>query len=81
MKPVAEQNMSMSELNDSAARMGLTKTEMNVGGVSIPTLRGSWQKKIRKEDDDGGFVTAFKDYDLIRMLPHAAINLKQCELL
>jgi hypothetical protein len=79
MKPVVEQNMSMSELNESAARMGLTDIEMNVGGVSIPILRGTWQKKIRKDDDEGGFVTSFKDFNLIRMLPHSAIHLKQCE--
>jgi hypothetical protein len=46
MKSVAEQKMSMSELNDSTARMGLTDDiKMNVGGVSIPILQGSWQKK------------------------------------
>jgi hypothetical protein len=38
MKPVAEQNMTMKKLHDSAARMGLTDIEMNVGGVSIPIL-------------------------------------------
>jgi hypothetical protein len=81
MKPIAEQNISMNELNESAARMGLTDIQMNVGGVSIPILRGSWQKKIRKEDDEGGFVTTFKDFNLVRMLPHSAIHLKQCELL
>jgi hypothetical protein len=81
MKPAAQQSMSMEDLNESAARMGLIDNQMNVGGVSIPILRGSWQKKIRKEDDEGGFVTTFKDYNLIRMLPHSAIHLKQCELL
>jgi hypothetical protein len=45
MKTVPEQNLSMNKLNESAARMGLTDDiEMNVGGVSIPILRGSWQK-------------------------------------
>jgi hypothetical protein len=81
MKPAAQENISMADLNESAAKMGLTDIQMNVGGVSIPILRGSWQKKIRKEDDEGGFVTTFQDYNLIRMLPHAAIHLKQCELL
>jgi hypothetical protein len=81
MKPAAHHNMSMADLNKSAARMGLTDIQMNVGGVSVPILRGSWQKKIRKEDDEGGFVTTFKDYNLIQILPHAAIHLKQCELL
>jgi hypothetical protein len=81
MKTVPEQNVSMNKLNESAARMGLNGIQTNVGGVSIPILRGSWQKKIRKEDDEGGFVTTFKDYNLIRMLPHSAIHLKQYELL
>jgi hypothetical protein len=79
MKPSAQQNMSMTELNESAARMGLNDHAMNVGGVSIPILRGSWEKKIRKDDGEGGFVTTFKQYNLIRMLPHSAIHLKQCE--
>jgi hypothetical protein len=79
MKPIAEQNISMNELNESAARMGLTDIDMNIGGISIPILRGAWKKKIRKDDDEGGFVTTFKDYNLIRMLPHSAIHLKQCE--
>jgi hypothetical protein len=79
MKPVLEKEMSMSELNESAARMGLTDIDMNIGGVSIPILRGTWQRKLRKDDDEGGFVTSFKDYNLIRMLPHSAIHLKQCE--
>jgi hypothetical protein len=74
MKPVAELKMSMSKLNNSTARMGLTDIEMNAGVVSIPIIRGSWQKRICKEDDEGGFVTTFKDYNLIRMLPHAAIH-------
>jgi hypothetical protein len=30
--------LNKSELNNSAARMGLTDIEMNVGGVSIPIL-------------------------------------------
>jgi hypothetical protein len=68
MKPVAEQNMSMSELNGSAARMGLTDTEMNVGGVSIPIIQGSWQKKIRKEDDAGGFVTTFNSFPVMAVI-------------
>jgi hypothetical protein len=79
MKPAAERHMSMEDLNESAARMGLTDHQMNVGGVSIPILRGSWKKKIRADDDEGGFVTTFKDYNLIRMLPHSSIALKQCE--
>jgi hypothetical protein len=41
MKPAAQQNMSMADLNKSTARMGLTDIQMNVGGVSIPILRGS----------------------------------------
>jgi hypothetical protein len=81
MKTVPGQNVSMNKLNKSAARRGLNDIQTNVGGVSIPILRGSWQKNIRKEDDEGGFVTTFKDYILIRMLPHSAIHLKQCELL
>jgi hypothetical protein len=71
MKPVLEKEMSMSELNESAARMGLTDIEMNIGGVSIPILRGTWQRKLRKDDDEGGLVTYFKDYSVIA--------LKQCE--
>jgi hypothetical protein len=78
MKPT-ELNMSMQELNESTARMGLTDDEMNVGRISIPVLRGSWKKKIRKDDDEGGFVTTKKEFNLIRMLPHSGIALKQCE--
>jgi hypothetical protein len=79
MKPSAERNISMKELNESAAKMGLTYQDLNVGSIAIPILRGSWQKKVRKVDDDGGFTTTFKDYNLIRMLPHSGIALKQCE--
>jgi hypothetical protein len=38
MKTIPEQNVSMNELIESAARMGLTDIQMNVGGVSIPIL-------------------------------------------
>jgi hypothetical protein len=80
MKPaVLEKHVSMAELNESTARLGLSEEEMDFGQLSIPILRGSWKKKIRKEDDDGGFVTSFKEFNLIRMLPHSAISLKQCE--
>jgi hypothetical protein len=48
MKPVLEKEMPMSELNKSTARMGLTDIEMNIGGVSIPILRGTWQRKLSK---------------------------------
>jgi hypothetical protein len=79
MSPQAEQqHMSMQELNESAARLGLTDDIMKVGQLSVPVLRGSWQKKIRKEDDDGDFVTTFKEFNLIRILPHSSIALKQC---
>jgi hypothetical protein len=81
MKPSAEQNMSMQDLNESAAKMGLFDHEMTVGQISIPVLRGGWQQKNRKEDDDGGFVTTKKEFSLIRMLPYSGIALKQCELI
>jgi hypothetical protein len=44
MKPAAQQNISMADLKESAARMGLTDIQINVGGVSVPILCGSWQK-------------------------------------
>ena len=81
MKPTGEKNISMKELNDSAAKMGLSNQELNVGQISIPILRGGWEKKIRKYDDDGGFITTKKSFSLIRMLPHSSMALKQCELL
>jgi hypothetical protein len=56
MKPSAERNISMKELNESAAKMGLTYQDLNVGSIAIPILRGSWQKKVRKVDDDGGLL-------------------------
>ena len=59
--------------------MGLTNDIMKVGQLSVPVLWGTWQEKIRKEDEDGGFVTTFKDYNLIRILPHSSISLKQCK--
>jgi hypothetical protein len=49
--------MSMKELNESTARMGLTDVEMNGGRFSIPVVCGSWKKNICKDDDEGGFVT------------------------
>jgi hypothetical protein len=69
----------MKELNESTARLGLTDDEMKVGQISLPVLRGSWKKKIRKDDDEGGFVTTKKEFNLIRMLPHSGVALKQCE--
>jgi hypothetical protein len=54
----------MKELNESTARLGLTDDEMKVGQISLPVLRGSWKKKIRKDDDEGGFVTTKKEFNL-----------------
>jgi hypothetical protein len=79
MKPSGEQSISMRDLNESMARLGLNNEVMNVGQLSVPILRGSWQKKLRKEDDEGDFVTTFKDFNLIRILPHTSVSLKQCE--
>ena len=79
MKPHAERNISMSELNESAKRLGLDDHQLE--GVSLPILRGSWKKKIRKDDTEGGFTTTKKEFNLIRMLPHSSISLKQCELI
>jgi hypothetical protein len=76
MKPTSEQSMSMRDLNESTARMGLNNGVMNVGQLSVPILRGAWQKKLCKEDEDGDFVTTFKDFNLIRILPHSSVALK-----
>jgi hypothetical protein len=81
MKTTSEQSMSMRDLNESTARMGLNNGVMNVGQLSVPILRGAWQKKLRKEDEDGDFVTTFKDFNLIRILPHSSVALKQCDLI
>jgi hypothetical protein len=81
MKPTSEQSMSMRDLNESMARMGLNNGVMNVGQLFVPIFRGSWQKKIQKEDEDGDFVTTFKDFNLIRILPHSSVALKQCDLI
>ena len=77
--PTKKVTMSMAELNESTARLGLIEDSMSFGQLSIPILRGSWKKKIRKEDDDGGFVTSKKEFNLIRMLPYSGISLKQFE--
>jgi hypothetical protein len=81
MKPTVDQSISMRDLNESTARMGLNNDVMSVGQLSVPILRGSWQKKLRKEDEDGDFVTTFKDFNLIRILPHTSVALKQCDLI
>jgi hypothetical protein len=81
MKPSAEHSMSMKELNESAAKMGLIDHQVSVGQISIPILRGGWKQKNRKADDEGGFVTIKKEFNLMRMLPHSGIALKQCELI
>jgi hypothetical protein len=77
--PAKKVTMAIAELNKSTARLGLTEGELAFGQISIPILRGSWKKKIRKEDDDGGFVTSKKEFNLIRMLPYSGISLKQCK--
>ena len=79
MKPHAERSISIAELNESAKRLGLDDHQLE--GVSLPILRGSWKKKIRTDDTQGGFTTAKKEFNLIRMLPHSSISLKQCELI
>jgi hypothetical protein len=81
MKATREQTISMKDLNDSAARLGLNNQVINVGQLSVPILRGAWQKKLRKVDDEGDFVTSFKDFNLIRILPHTSVSLKQCDLI
>lgn len=79
MKPRTERNISIEELNDSAKRLGLDDHRLE--GISVPILRGSWKKKIRQDDMEGGFTTTKKEFNLIRLLPHSSISLKQCELI
>jgi hypothetical protein len=69
-EPNGEELMSMKDLNESTARLGLNNEVMNVGQLSVPILRSAWQKKVRKEDD----------FNLIRILPHSSVALKQCDL-
>jgi hypothetical protein len=38
MKPTSKQSMSMRDLNESMARMGLNNGVMNVGQLSVPIL-------------------------------------------
>jgi hypothetical protein len=78
-KKTPTKKVTMAELNESTARLGLIEDDLSFGQLSIPILRGSWKKKIRKEDEDGGFVTSKKEFNLIRMLPYSGISLKQCE--
>jgi hypothetical protein len=66
MKPTTKQSISMRDLNESTARMGLNNGVMNVGQLSVPILRGAWQKKLCKEDEDGDFVTTFNRIPVIR---------------
>ena len=69
----------MTQLVKQTNDLGLMETQVSVGTISIPILRGTWEKKMRKME--GFLKTAYmKEFSLIRVLPHSGISLKRVEL-
>jgi hypothetical protein len=81
MKPYPEeQETSMKQLTQQTEDWRLNESQIAVGTISVPILRGTWEKKIRKME--GFLKTAYmKEFSLIRALPHSGISIKRVELL
>jgi hypothetical protein len=81
MKPYAEeQETSMKQLTQQTEDWRLNESQISVGTISVPILRGTWEKNIHKME--GFLKTAYmKEFSLIRALPHLGISIKRVELL
>jgi hypothetical protein len=81
MKPHAkEQETTMKQLTQPIEYWRLNESQISVGTISVPILRGTREKKIRKME--GFLKTAYmKEFSLIRALPHSGISIKRVAIL